>query len=89
MATIKKHPKTVQKELLALRKENAALRRQLRKATDDSEAYRKACQAYAIAQITPAQLKEWDREIEDSGRTILDVIEEVKRGRVSDGRAGS
>jgi len=86
MAATRKPKKKHGDVLLALKKENAALRRDLRRAQEDSDAYRKALQAWAIARITPAQLKEWDREVEDSGRTILDVIEEVKRGRASDRR---
>jgi hypothetical protein len=58
----------------------------LRKAKEDSEAYRKAYQALAIKQITPAQLKEWDQEVEDSGQTILDVLKEYTHGRESNGR---
>jgi hypothetical protein len=70
-------------DLRALKKENADLRKRLRKAEEDSETYRKAWQATATLQITPAELKQWDRPVKDSGRTILDVIKTVKSGRAS------
>jgi hypothetical protein len=80
--TVSKRTSTKDHEALqALKKENAALRKKLRAAEQDSEAYRKACQAWATNQITPAELKAWDRPVKDSGRTILDVIKDVKSTR--------
>ena len=86
MGATKKNGTTTRNAVLVLRRENAALRKKLRKAEEDSEAYRKAAQAYAIKLITPEQLKEWDREVEDSGQTILDVLREFKNGHRSNGR---
>lgn len=78
MATTKKTQSKTAKLIRELKKKNAVLRAKLRKAEEDSEAYRKAAQAYAIKLITPEQRRQWDQEEEDSGRTILDVIKEVR-----------
>ena len=86
MASSKKATTKSRDLVRALRKQNAALKSQLRKAQEDSEAYRKAYQALAIKQITPARLREWDQEVEDSGQTILDVIREFKGSRGTNGR---
>lgn len=63
----------------SLERENAELRVRLRRAEADRDAYLKIVHQWAKAQITPEQLKEWDKIDEDSGRTILDVIEEVEK----------
>ena len=87
MATSKKSRTGSAALIRALKTKNAALRTRLRKAQEASEAYRKAYQALAIKQITPEQLKEWDREEKDSGQTILDVLKEFQPGGRRNGRA--
>ncbi|MCI0380416.1 MAG: hypothetical protein L0215_22760 [Gemmataceae bacterium] len=66
-----------------LKKENAFLKKQLKAVETERDAFRRAVHAWAKQRITPAQLREWDKEDEDSGKTILDVVAEVKRSKRS------
>ncbi|MCI0638793.1 MAG: hypothetical protein L0Y72_09810 [Gemmataceae bacterium] len=80
MAASKK-PNPNENELRDLKKENAFLKKQLKAAESERDAFRRAVHALAKEQITAEKLREWDKEDEDSGKTILDIVAEVKRKR--------
>jgi hypothetical protein len=63
----------------ALRQENEALKEQLKATAAERDAYLKAVHHYAKAKITAQDLIAWSSEVEDSGESILDVIEEIKK----------
>jgi len=81
MAIRKKTPSSASQELRALKRENAELKTRLQQLEAERDGYRRMVHAWAKANISAADLLEWDREDEDSGQTLLDVIAQFQKRR--------
>lgn len=60
---------------------NAALKKRLKQVEAGRDEFRRVVHAWAKASISAAQLRQWDREEDDSGQTILDVIAQFESSR--------
>jgi hypothetical protein len=67
--------------LSALKRENAALRRQLQRVQRESDGFRRMLHVWAKAQISAEQFLEWDCDEQDTGQTILDVLAQFEPAR--------
>jgi hypothetical protein len=68
-------------KLQVLKDENVALKKKVRELEKERDGYLRMVHTWAKQKITPATLRAWDREDQDSGQTLLDVVREVKRER--------
>ncbi len=62
-----------------LERENEELRKQLRKTQEERDGYLNMVHTWAKVYIGTDELKRWEQDEPSDGRTILDVIEEVRR----------